>query len=219
MNRETEQRPGRPVPDEGLCINNVIFAVRDLAETSDRLLAAYGFTSLPVPYPNGITMHVIHVGGTQFLELLGAHDRTTEEAQQLAKVVEDGDRVLQWEVRTSDIDAAASRLNRQPIERTYYSEDGRLLDSFRTIRDDSGWRCELPPLVQYDLPGRVGAPDHVTTATGLQLAGFAWIEVGGDRETLLEWLGDANLPLHFVLGSAGPKAAAILSSEGEIVLR
>lgn len=208
----------RPVAHEGLRINNVIFAVRDLAATSERLLCEYGLHSTPVPYPYGITMHVMHVGGRQFLELMGSHDETSNEARQLAEVVETGDRVLQWEIRTDDIDAVARRLKRSPIERTYHSSDGRLLDAYRTIRDDSGWRCEFPPFVQYNLPGRVEPPELVITDTGLTLSGFAWIEVGGSESALSDWVGAAELPLRFIPGSPGPKAAAISSSEGEILL-
>lgn len=219
MHSRSEELPQRSAAQEGLRINNVIFAVRDLTETSERLIAEYGLQSSAVPYPDGITMHVIHVGGNQFLELMGTHDPTSEEARQLAEHVESGDRVLQWEVRTDDIEAVARRLDRQPIERTYRSADGRLLDSWRTIRDDSGWRCEFPPFVQYDSPDRVELPEVVTTKTGLVLTGFAWIEVGGSQSDLRGWLGGAELPLRFVPGSPGSKAACIASSEGEIVIR
>ena len=207
-----------PKAREGLRINNVIMAVRDLSETSERLLSEYGLQSSVVPYSYGITMHVMDVGGNQFLELMGAHDPESEEARQLAKVVEHGDRLLQWEVRTGDIEQVARRLNRQPLERKYLAEDGRILDSWRTLRDDSGWRCELPPFVQYDQPNRVEPPEIVTTEKGTTLTGFAWLEVGGSKRALLDWLGGSGVPLRFVTGSPGPKAVAITSSEGEIVI-
>ena len=213
-----KEPPERLIASEGLRINNVILAVRDLVASSEHLLSEYGLHSTPVPYPSGITMQVIDVGGGQFLELMGSHDENSNEARQLAQLVEAGDLVLQWEVRTDDIDAVAQRLKRTPIERTYHSSDGQLLDAWRTIRDDSGWKCEFPPFVQYDLPGRPEPPELVTTETGLALKGFAWIEVGGSESALSDWLGGAELPVRFIPGSSGPKAAAISSSEGDILL-
>lgn len=83
--------------------------------------------------------------------------------------------------------------------------------------------AELPFFVQYNDddggPSERRRQGYHAAASPAQRAGFSWIEVGGDRARLDEWLGDYDLPVRVIDGPAGLRGVGISSPRGEIVIR
>ncbi len=62
-------------------------------------------------------------------------------------------------------------------------------------------------------------PGKATAAHRVALHGLSWVEIGGDPAQVWEWIGRNDLPIRFVSGSPGIRAAGITTAAGEIVLR
>ena len=62
-------------------------------------------------------------------------------------------------------------------------------------------------------PGRTPV-EHPSGADG-----FAWLELGGDRSAYERWTDGADLPVRFVDGSGGIRAAALRTPAGDLLVR
>jgi hypothetical protein len=98
--------------------------------------------------------------------------------------------------------------------------DGTVGHSVRTPDTIRCWDAGLPNFFFYgdhmhEHAARISAPHRVAPN------GLAWLEVGGTREAMLEWLGHAALTsmLRFNGLSPGLYAVAIHTNQGEVVIR
>jgi hypothetical protein len=168
--------------------------------------------------PGGTRNATVPLQPPQYCELVAVDDPEGEWGAALSATLGDGDRLIGWAVRPDDLDGVARRLGVEPTEGTTEFEDGTV----------SWWRMVGDPL--SPLPFFVSSPVGPARTARHRVVyeraqhdrraeRFAWLEVGGDERELREWLGPNELPIRYVGGERGIRAAAIATGDGGIVLR
>ena len=119
-------------------------------------------------------------------------------------------------LRADDLDAIAARLGTRPEPMQRTRPDGVVL-SWELLAVDAAIADGLPFFIRWhiadaDLPGR-HAVEHQATTTGI-----AWLEIGGDRVRLDDWLGPHDLPLRPVGGYPGPRRLAVGVTGGKPII-
>lgn len=200
-----------------LAIDHAIIAVTDPAAWASQLRRRAGLTAVPGGRHEGLgTGNWIVPLGDTYLELMTVVDRVEAEASTLGRWVleqtRNGDRLAAVCLRTDDIDEIAQRLDRSPEAMSRRTGDGTVL-RWRLAGLDAALSAEaLPFFIEWDIddgrhPGAMPA-DHAVTPEGIP-----WVELGGDRRRLAEWLGDHALPIRSVDEPPGPRTVAITTSE------
>jgi hypothetical protein len=210
---------------EGLAFDHVILGVRDLDAGAGRLWEEQGLKA---------TGGGVHPGGTRnlgvrfvdgsYLELLAVQDASLPLGGWLERLIRSGDRLVGWAVRTDAIDAVAARVGMEAQVGSIEMPDGtrgtwRTVGTTRLVSAPS-----LPFFIQYDATpeGSARIAEEQSAAMGahrIKPLAIAWVEVSGDRSSLEDWLGDAQLDVRFVEGGPGLHAAGIRTDGGEIVIR
>jgi hypothetical protein len=206
-------------------IDHVIIAVNDLDTAAQRLRERFGLNAGGGgTHPMGTANLGIPLKPPQYLELLAIGDKEIASANPFGKLVMEklagGDCLLGWAVSAEDIEAQGERLNRRVVPGEIRLPDGnvgRWQNVFAGIDEFEA----LPFFIRYqgDNTDRRLDERYAKSNSPARPGAIAWLEVGGDRQRLLDWLGTDTLPLRFVDGSPGLHAVAIESPNGEIVIR
>jgi hypothetical protein len=208
-----------------LVLDHVIYATRDAAATAAWLRERHGLGAVAGGFHpgQGTSNLVVPLEPPQYLELLEVVDeeaaaRSSLGAALMARLAR-GDGLWSWAVLADDLDAVAARLGIEPFVGHLADAEGNVSGSWRIVAGGD----DLPFFIAYDVdPEERRARQrrrHAEAAHAAGASGFAWIEVGGDEERLRDWLGDPTLPVRFAGGPPGPRAVAIRTRDGEIVIR
>jgi hypothetical protein len=118
-----------------------------------------------------------------------------------------------WAIEPADLDAVAARLGLEPRPGDAGPARWRIVGKIERAR---------PFFVEFDLDrttrerewrGAYRAAGH-SSAPGA----FTFVEVGGEEPELRSWIGDVDVPIRFVKGDPGIRAAGIETAAGEIRL-
>jgi hypothetical protein len=205
-------------------LDHVIYATRDAAATAAWLREQHGLGAVAGGFHpgHGTRNLVVPLDPPQYLELLevvddGAAARSPIGAAVTARLAR-GEGLWTWAVLADDLDAVAARLGIEPSVGHLADADGTVRGRWRTVAAGD----DLPFFIAYDVdPEERRARQrrrHAEAAHAAGASGFAWIEVGGDEERLRDWLGDPTLPVRYAGGPPGPRAVAIRTQDGEIVI-
>jgi catechol 2,3-dioxygenase-like lactoylglutathione lyase family enzyme len=188
-------------------IDHVIYATDDL-DTAQRRFESFGLRVVPGGVHDGMGTHNRIVPlGVGYVELLAVHDGELAAGagfgQALLDRLQDGEGWLGWAVAVDeDLERVAQRLGVSIIP---ISRDG--LTARLAGVAEAAKAPFLPFFCQRDhgiqRPGDGGS------------GGISWLELGGDADTLADWLGGAELPLRFADGPPRPLAVGV----GDLELR
>lgn len=209
--------------NERLRLNHVRIGTADIERTVNWLFDEFGFASYQVMErpESGLTQWVTPLG-RHVLEIFGIADRT-KAGEQRNRLVAQGDVFLGWGVRTDDIDSVCKRLGLPAsdlIEWTDPSGSSQWSLRFSGYEQMSN-NPTLPYFLEYKERPELW-PRHGITHR-VEPESIAWVEVGGDHQTIRDWLGGAelgtaDLPLRLSLGQPGVKAIGIETPSGISVL-
>ena len=195
-------------------IDHIVIAVRDFEAAAARLKAKFGLTATSGgTHPMGTANWVVPLEPPQYMELLGVGDEdvmmANEFGRRVVAVLESGDELMAWAIGVDDIDAVGQRLQRPVFPGQWEAPDGSV-GRWRNVFADMKYFGDLPFFIHYD--SRVREPAPVPGA-------ITSIEVGGNRDRMLEWIGSEELPISFKGGEPGLSAVTIELPDGEIVIR
>lgn len=195
----------------------MILGVRDLDAAAERLRREHGLgTVAGGRHPGGTVNAVVPLEPPQYLELLAVEDPDGELGALAARALGDAEeRLIGWAVAPDDLGAVAERLGIEPETGTIERPDGSTGQWTMVFGDLS-----LPFFIDYGADRRAMLRERYEQA-GHTCAPreFTFLEVGGDRQELVDWLGAEALPLRFAGGPRGLRAVGIASEHGEIVIR
>lgn len=197
--------------------------VPDLGTAASRLRATLGLGSVEGGRHVGVgTGNRIVPLGASYLELVSVMDAEEARGHPFGRRVlastEGGEGFLGWCLRTADLDAVAGRLDLVAESWERRRPEGETLRWRLAGLDAALEEPSLPFFIQWDVeerlhPGRAQA-DHAAP-----LRGIAWVEVAGDVDRLVDWIGDADVPMRVVSGEPGVRAVGLLVGGAEVVLR
>ena len=158
--------------------------------------------------------------GADYLELVAVVDpveaRGSRFGSAIAKRARAGGGLAALCLRTGEVDATARRLGVEPVAMSRRMTDGTVL-RWRLAGLPEALSDGLPFFIEWDVPHHLH-PGRMAAVHRVQPRGIAWVEVGGDPERLRTWVGDHALDLRLTGGPPGPRAAAIATVGGELVL-
>jgi len=208
-----------------LQIDHIIIGVQDFEQAAERLLSRFGLRALPGgTHPTGTANWSIPLEPPQYLELLGVGDAAqlaqSRVGQRFIERLSQGDYLVSWAVLVDDIAGFARRLARPLIPGQVEGPDGTV-GRWHTLLPPPEEFGTLPFFIEYEGTGRQERHREgwLRAASPAQPASLAWIEVGGDHDRLVEWLGTADLPVRSTGDKPGLRAIAIASPSGEIIIR
>ena len=208
-----------------LQLDHVIYAVDDLDAAGASLFEREGLASVPGGRHEGWgTANRIVPLGDSYLELIAVVDvdeaEDSEFGRGVRRALTEDHPLVGWVVATDDIEAVAKRLDLEVEEKSRETADGRAL-RWRVAGIERAMETgALPFFVQWDVPPE-RRPAAAEASHDAEVQGIAWVEVlTDDRDAVHEWLGDDHdLPVRISEGDPGLGAAALATSDGEIVLR
>lgn len=189
-------------------VDHVLLPVGDLEEAAHKVEDRYGLQVLPGGrHPNIGTANMIVPLGLQYLELITVADPAEAAefglGQAVTRCVAEGKTFVAWALRTPDLDALRTKLERAGWSLPPMWEGSRPLAGGRTLR----WRTQdlvprgqataLPFAIQWDVPedlhpGRAVASHRVGAASLRKVVVGARDDVQA-REQLHLLLGDGDL--------------------------
>jgi hypothetical protein len=203
-------------------IDHVLFAVRDFAETTERLSAEFGLGAVEGGRHTGWgTANWIVPLGTSYLELIGVVDALVARADPFGRraqqVIADGGGPFAWCATPADFDGTVARLGLEAGSGSRRRPDGATV-SWRM----AGLEVALTdPSRPFFLDWQVPPEDHpgrAIAAHRIHPEGIAWVEVRGDEAAIRDWLGDDDLPVRVRPGPPAVLRVGIATREDEIVL-
>ena len=202
-------------------IDHVLIAVANLDEAADRLRADHGLESLEGGRHVGWgTANRIVPLGTEYLELIGVDD--PDEAMEhefgrwMLDRVADGDHLLRCVLRPRDIEETAERLGADPVPGSRVSPGGDELH-WRLVGLEAAMSENLPFFIEWSPGSRHPGSQAVKHPSGA--LGIAWVEIGGDPARVQDWLGEDVAAIRLVGGAPGLRALAVITPDGESVIR
>lgn len=203
-------------------IDHVVFGVGDLDVAARRLWDECGLEAQPRSdhAGAGTANRIVPVGNDQMIELLAISDSGSPHpiVPWLARLLANGDRLLQVMIDPGEIDATAARLGEPVRELERVADDGRriafrltgiagsfgpgMLPGFVSCSEGREWRCGFEP------------PKHKVRTGGIR-----WVELGSDEAKVWAQIPDRSLPFRFVPGRPGVSAVALELDGREVVLR
>jgi len=166
--------------------------------------------------PGGTITRAIPLGATCYIELLECYDSALPYGQAVREALAGNRPLLGLAIEVDDIDALARRVGVPATEGTVELEDGTV-GRWAAV----GAGDELPFFIRYARSHRqrVEANRERVAAAGhdIEPTGIAWVELGGDEQSLREWVGAVDLDLRFVGGEPGIRRFAIATKGGAIV--
>lgn len=157
--------------------------------------------------------------GDAYLELLEVVDRSEARTSPFGRWVLDRPQHGLGLVclRTGDADAVAERLDREPVAMSRVTTDGTELRWRLVGLDDALGPARLPFFIQWEL-GDAPHPGAMPAGHRVEPVGITALELGGDPARLRQWIGDHDLPIRFVDGPPGPRAATVATRRGSFEL-
>jgi hypothetical protein len=209
-----------------LRIDHVVLAVRDLDASAERLWEEHGLRFVPGGrHPQWGTANMIAPLGSDYVELLGVVDDevglNTVVGRRLLDLSADGDRWFSVCLADDDIDATATRLGLtvQPGART--RPDGTEVRWRGAGIEERGEELWLPFFIAWDVPAGLH-PGAAPAEHRVPVTGIAWVEVGGEKDRLREWLDGADAPIRVVEDGGRRRVRAVglsVRDGAEIVIR
>lgn len=203
-------------------IDHVIVGVSDLEGAAERLFEEHGLASVKGGrHPGWGTANRIVPLGRDYIELVGIVDDTEAMRNAFGTSVraaaDRGSSLVAWCVAVDDAEAVAERTGLSLTKGSRIRPDGVTL-RWRLVGQETAlsepWR---PFFIEWQTPehahpGRDHAPHRV------EPEGISWIEVAGDRGTLDEMLGGADVDIRLGEGPPPLLRVGIATSGGEVVL-
>ncbi len=190
-------------------------AVDDIDRAAERLRADFGLGTLAgrhVPIP-GVLSAIVPLQPPQFVELISATDRSSDVGARVAEAAATGDRLFTWAIEPVNLDAVAARLGLDPrpggagparwriVGEVEHAHPFFIEFNLGRAERERGWRDAYRAAGHSSVPGA-----------------FTFLEVGGREPELRSWIGDVDLPIRFVKGEPGIRAAGIETAAGEVVV-
>lgn len=196
-----------------LAIDHAIVAVADPEEWAGMLRERAGLVAVPGGRHEGTgTGNWIVPLGDTYLELMTVIDGTEARNSALGQWVLDetrtGDRLVAVCLRTDALDEVAARIGVRSEAMSRRTDGGELL-RWRLAGLAAAMSDErLPFFIQWDIEDRQH-PGATMVEHDTEVDGIVWVEYGGDRGRLADWLGDHTLPIRVVEGPPGPRTVAV----------
>lgn len=197
--------------------DHVAVAVASLQQACDRYRERYGLGwSGAGRHPQGTITRAIPLSATCYIELLECWDSSLPYGREVTEALAAGRPLLGLAIEVEDIEAVAERVGVRPEVGTVELEDGTLGRWAMVGAGD-----DLPFFISYARThaereeanrDRVGQAAHTIVPTGI-----AWVQLGGDEQTLRDWIGPTDLDLRLVGGEPGVRRFAIATDGGELV--
>ena len=202
-------------------IDHVLLAVNDLARAADLLNARHGLTSVEGGrHPRWGTANRIIPVADMYLELVAVVDPDRAQASPFGRWVASGSSgvisPLGWAVRTNAIDHVARRLHLDIEPGSRAAPDGRVLEWKLAGVEHAAADPALPFFIEWS--SRQSHPSHLRVTHGAGTVEFARIELRGDGDRLLEWLGVHALPVTIAHGTPEVSRIVLIADGREIVL-
>ena len=202
-------------------LDHVIVAVGDLAAAAERLERDFGLSSVEGGRHRGLgTANRIVPLGRSYVELMAVVDEDEAQGSVFAQLVRAtrarGDRLGAVCLRTDDIAPIAQRFETPAVPSGRVRPDGSELRWELAGLEQAIATPGLPFFIQWhagpdELPG--AAPvEHRSGATGI-----AWVEIGGDEQTLRTRVGEDLPELRFAGGDPGVRRVGLATRDGELV--
>lgn len=210
-------------------IDHVCLGCQNLYEAAARLRRETGLGNYDGGWGSiGNALRVVPLTNYQYLEVESIIDQRraagSAMADYFANRTADGDALIGWVLRVDTLEELteiARRIGKTNVGpfTARRKPDGTAVQVCATPPSIETWPKGLPNFVYW--PETTMHPGNEPAHHWVQPSGISWIEVGGNREEICGWIGPgaADLPLRFVGGEAGVRAAAVRSSVGEIVVR
>jgi hypothetical protein len=193
-------------------IDHVIYGVRDLDAAVRRFDTEFGLEPIATAsHPGwGTCNAVIAAGHGQFIELLAIADPASDTAlvNGLRRLLAQGDGMAGVCLRPPNFDAVVKRLSLQVMSGER-DEGDRVLRFRRTV-------VETDPAFPFFIDWQ-GAEQEMDERYGdaASTDGIVWVEVGGDRDAVRQWVGDDTVPIRVVPGRRGPRRFALRAKSGD----
>lgn len=200
-------------------IDHVLYGVRDLADAQAWFAGSYGLSAAAGgAHPAwGTANAILPVGNGQYIELIAVVDPASPHplAQALAGWVRDRDRPVAVALRPDDLDATARRLGVDVTEGVRENPDGVTL-RWRMAGVSAALGADrLPFFIEW--PGGGTSPE-LNGVSGDVGGGLEWVEIGGDADTMREWIGGELPTLSYVGGAPGVPRFSIRGRDDRIVV-
>jgi hypothetical protein len=205
-----------------LRLDHVVYAVTDLDDAADLFREAFGLDSVAGGrHERWGTANRIVPLGEQYLELVAAVDRNAAAAGGFGRAVMDragaGGGWITLAVATDDLDGVAERLGLEVGSGSRTRPDGEVVRWKMAGLDDPRREAWMPFFLAWDVP-RDLHPGRVRAGHDVPALGIAWVELAGDAERLMEWLGSEELPIRMIDGVPGIRRVAVGTSDVEVVI-
>jgi hypothetical protein len=192
-------------------LDHIALAVTDLDSAGTILRDGFGLASYAGgAHRSGATANrIVPLHGGAYLELIQVIDAVAAAADPLGTRVAQGIEapdaaLIAWAVRTSEIDAVASRLGIATTAMGRSLPDGTRL-SWRVAGIVAALESRyLPFFIEWDQPEL--HPSLVAAPHGVEAPRIQALELAGDRTRLGDWLGDELAQVHLGVEHAGGAA-------------
>jgi Glyoxalase-like domain len=201
-------------------VDHVLIAVGNLDEAAERFERDFGLKSIDGGTHRGWgTANRIVPLGREYLELIGVVD--PDEAlghpfgRWMLERVADGDHLLRCCLRPHDFEETAARIGQQPVPGSRDTPEGEGLH-WRLVGLEAAISENLPFFIEWHPDSEHPGAREVRHPS--QAMGIAWVEIGGDPEQLMEWLGEEAAAVRLVGGAPGVRSVGVIAPGGDIVL-
>ncbi len=159
--------------------------------------------------------------GSGYLEIIGVVDPVEAADDVLGRFLLDdvGERdvLIGWALGVDDVSAEATRLDLRVSDGSRERPDGTVL-RWRTAGFEEGrWEPCLPFFIEWRVPPALH-PSAMAVSHDVAVTGIAWVELSGDEERILRWVGP-EVPIRVMPGIDAIVAVGIsLADGGEMIL-
>ena len=204
-----------------LALDHVILGSPDPDVAAERLRLEHGLGSVPGGRHAGRgTANRIVPLGPDYLEIVGVVDEHEARGDAFGRWVLEGtaagERLLGWCLRVPDVDEVAAALGLEVTSWSRTRPDGRSLRWRLAGLPEAMVEPCLPFFIQWEIPADLHPGRE---PVGHEVAGIAWVEVGGSPDRIRRWLGDGELPVRIEEGAPAVRAVAVGLDGREILLR
>jgi hypothetical protein len=201
-------------------IDHVLIAVRNLDRASADLFDRYGLASVAGGrHPAWGTANRLVPIGDQYLELIAVEEpdavNPLAEAVRTASAI--GDSFLGVCCEVPDIDGIARRLGTNLVPGQRELPDGREV-SWTLTGLEGALTQGLPFFIHWGT-GREFRMGDEQVDHAIEPAAITRVDVGGDEDTLRQWLNGDFPEIRLVGGGPGVHAAVIASSAGDVQIK
>lgn len=218
-----------------ISIDHICLGARNIYEASHRLREETGLNNYDSGWfpASGLANRIVPLGGDVYIEIEGVVEAAKiQEGDLTAKWFNDstlsGDVFIGWCARVdsfAELERLAKRLNGDVVRAKGLKMriDGKVLDGVCAPPTIQCWKAGVPNFFYFEDMTVHGSrqPLGPSLRPVVEPLGVAWMELGGRKEEMDEWLGTdcASLPLRFNGKGAGLYVVAVRTAAGEIVIR